>query len=262
MEADPRLTARELAETLGVHNTTVIDHLHTLGMVSKLQQWVPHDLSENDRHRRAEAAASLLSYRRTDAWLDSIVTGDEKWCLYVNVKRKRTWTKKNEPPQPQPKQGLHPRKVMLCVWWDSRGMILYELLPPGTSITADLYCQQLQHLADKLVETRPRHGPVRFLHDNARPHVARATRQKLLELGWEVLPHPPYSPDFAPTDYHFFRSLSGSLEGQAFVNQAELNEWLAEFFASKPAQFYRDGIRNLPEGWQKVVDADGAYCLQ
>lgn len=259
IEADPRQTARELGVTLGVHHTTVIEHLHALGKVNKLQQWVPHNLSANDRARRAEAATSLLSYRRTDAWLDSIVTGDEKWCLYVNVKRKRAWVNKNEPPQQQPKDELHPRKVMLCIWWDSRGVIHYELLPPGTSINAELYCQQLQRLADKLVEVRPRHGLVRFLHDNARPHVARATRQKILELGWEVLPHPPYSPDLAPSDYHLFRSLSNALEGQAFADDAEVNDWLANFFASKPAKFYKDGIQKLPERWRKVVDTDGDY---
>lgn len=261
VEADPRMTARELAETLGVHNSTVINHLHALGMVSKLQQWVPHNLSEENKQRRAEAATSLLSYRRTNDWLNSIITGDEKWCLYVNVKRKRNWLRKDSPPQFQAKAELHSRKVMLCVWWDSQGIILSELLPQGTTITADLYCQQLQRLAEKIAETRPQHGVVRFLHDNARPHVAKATRQKLIELGWEVLPHPPYSPDLAPSDYHLFRALSHAIEGKSFANEEELEAWIRDFFDSRPHNFYRDGIKKLPERWQKVVDANGDYFL-
>ena len=44
-------------------------------------------------------------------------------------------------------------------------------------------------------------------HDNARPHTSLVTRQKLRELGWEVLMDPPDSPDITPTDYHLFRSL-------------------------------------------------------
>ncbi|KAG5323460.1 SETMR methyltransferase, partial [Acromyrmex heyeri] len=39
------------------------------------------------------------------------------------------------------------------------------------------------------------------------------TRQKLRELGWEVLMHPPYSGLTALSDYHLFRSLQNSLNG-------------------------------------------------
>ena len=46
-------------------------------------------LTDFDRQRRVEVATSLLSYRRTDNWLDLIITGDKKWFLYVNMKRKR-----------------------------------------------------------------------------------------------------------------------------------------------------------------------------
>ena len=31
-----------------------------------------------------------------------------------------------------------------------------------------------------------------------------------MKLGWITVPHPPYSPDLAPTDYHLFRSRSRS----------------------------------------------------
>ena len=33
-----------------------------------------------------------------------------------------------------------------------------------------------------------------FHHDNARPYTSLMTRQKLRELDWEVLMHPPYRP--------------------------------------------------------------------
>ncbi|GFX90546.1 integrase catalytic domain-containing protein [Trichonephila clavipes] len=40
-----------------------------------------------------------------------------------------------------------------------------------------------------------------FHHDHVRPHTAMVTQQKLNALGWEVLGHPPYSPDIALSDY-------------------------------------------------------------
>jgi hypothetical protein len=58
----------------------------------------------------------------------------------------------------------------------------------GCTITADLYCQQLDRVAKKLKGKQDR---IYYLHDNARPHVAKSTREKLLKLGWITVPHPP-----------------------------------------------------------------------
>ena len=43
-----------------------------------------------------------------------------------------------------------------------------------------------------------------LFHDNARPHSAHATVNLLERWGWEILEHPPYSPDLAPSDFHLF----------------------------------------------------------
>ena len=63
-----------------------------------------------------------------------------------------------------------------------------------------------KEIKEKRPELATRKGVI-FHQDNARPHTPLATRKKLLELGWEVIPHPPYSPDLAPSDYHLFCSL-------------------------------------------------------
>ncbi|KAG5320966.1 MOS1T transposase, partial [Pseudoatta argentina] len=74
--------------------------------------------------------------------------------------------------------------------------------------TGDRYRLQLMRLSRALKEKRPlyaqRHDKVIFLHDNARPHVAKPVKTYLETLKWEVLPHPPYSPDIAPSDFHLF----------------------------------------------------------
>ena len=62
------------------------------------------------------------------------MTGDEKWILYNNVEWKRSWGKGNEPPPTTPKAGLHPKKVVLCIWWDWKGVLYYELLLENETI--------------------------------------------------------------------------------------------------------------------------------
>ncbi|GFV36428.1 transposase [Trichonephila clavipes] len=54
-------------------------------------------------------------------------------------------------------------------------------------------------LQQKRSELINRKGVV-FHHDNAKPHTSFVTRQKLLHLEWNTMPHPPYSPDLGPYD--------------------------------------------------------------
>ena len=62
-----------------------------------------------------------------------------------------------------------------------------------------------------------------------------------------VLPHPLYSPDIAPSDFHLFRSLSIALRGVNFEINEDLHNWLEKWFGSNNAAFYRRGIEKLPK---------------
>ena len=148
---------------------------------------------------------------------------------------------------------------MLCIWWDSEGVLYWELLNAGQTINATVYCDQLDRLANAILMKRPQRKTIRFLYDNARPHTVQLTREKLLSLQWEVLPHPPYSPDIAPSDYHLFRSLSNAMKGHQFDNEYDLKEWLDAFFTNQSADFFKKGIHDLPKRWKSVIDNGGNY---
>jgi len=49
---------------------------------------------------------------------------------------------------------------------------------------------------------------------------------KLLQLKWEVLPYPEYSPDMAPSDYHFFRLMQHALTDTHFSSYDEFQKWM------------------------------------
>ncbi|EGI60874.1 Mariner Mos1 transposase, partial [Acromyrmex echinatior] len=76
----------------------------------------------------------------------------------------------------------------------------------------------------------------------------------------EVLSHPPYSLDVAPSDYHLFRSVAHGLVDQHFRSYEEVKNWIDSCIVSKDDQFFRRGIRTLPERrWEKVMVNDGQY---
>ncbi|KAK6765204.1 hypothetical protein RB195_025230 [Necator americanus] len=234
-EQHPYEGVRYFAASLGCSLSTVSNGLRFLRMVKKLGQWLPHALGDGNRQRRLDICCSPEA-----RGLDTIVTGDEKWVLYVNHTQKQ--------------EGNAERLV---------GSSWNLLLPDNTTVTAEVYCSQLQRLADKICKKHPKLDNVRLLHDSARSHIAKKkTSQKILELGWEVLPHPAYSAVLAPSDYHLFRSLQHHLKEKRYDDRDHLENDLWAFFTSKSPEFYGKEIRDLVRRWQKLVDVDGDYFVE
>ena len=263
LDEDPCQTEKELATALNVTQQCISQRLHKMGMVQKQGIWLPHELKERDIERRKTMCEMLLQRQKRKSFLHRIVTGDEKWIHYDNPKRPKAWVRPGEAGPSKPKQNIHGSKVMLCIWWDQKGVVYYELLKPSETITGDRYRQQLIELNRALKQKRPvyaeRHDKLIFQHDNARPHVAKPVKETLELLNWEVLPHPPYSPDIAPSDYHLFRSMQSALSGERFSSYEEIKKWVDEWIASKEPDFFYRGIHLLPEKWQNVVVSDGNY---
>jgi len=263
VDQDPCQTLQELSESLNVDKSTVSRRLHSIGLVQKLGNWLPHELTERAIANRLTMSELLLQRQKRKSFLHRIITGDEKWIYYDNPKRLKGWVQPGEPGPLSPKRNIHCSKVMLCIWWDQKGIVYYELFQPGTTINAQLYKEQLTQLSLELQHKRPeyakRHEKVIFQHDNARPHVAKPVKETLETLGWDVLPHPPYSPDIAPSDYHLFRSMQSALTGEKFTSCADIKNWLDNWIASKTTEFFYSGIHSLPERWSKVITFEGNY---
>jgi hypothetical protein len=50
------------------------------------------------------------------------------------------------------------------------------------------------------------------------------TQEAITKLGWTVLPHPPYSSDLAPSDFHLFGALKDVIRGKRFGSNDEVIE--------------------------------------
>jgi histone-lysine N-methyltransferase SETMAR len=80
----------------------------------------------------------------------------------------------------------------------------------------------------KLWDAIHRKGPgplargVLLHHDNARPHAARETQKRIQEPQWELLEHPPYSPDLASSEFYLFGPLKDHLDGKYFADDEEV----------------------------------------
>ncbi|GBP42408.1 Histone-lysine N-methyltransferase SETMAR [Eumeta japonica] len=123
---------------------------------------------------------------------------------------------------------------MLCVWWDGKSTIHYELLPLSKTINTDVYCQKLTRLQQEVEKKRRklmnRNGMV-FHHVNARPPTSLATQQMLRELGCEVLiMHPPCSSDLASSEFHLIRSPQDYLSNGRLTSKEDCRNYLSQLF--------------------------------
>jgi len=98
-----------------------------------------------------------------------------------------------------------------------------------------------------------------LLHDNARPHSARVKIDALDTLKYEVLSHPPYSPDLAPSDFHFIPHLKTDLKGTHFTCDDEVKQALTSWIKQRTPEFFTDGMRKLVLRWEKCNEQQGDY---
>ncbi|GFO26534.1 histone-lysine N-methyltransferase SETMAR [Plakobranchus ocellatus] len=71
------------------------------------------------------------------------------------------------------------------------------------------------------------------------------TQQWLQRYGWEILHHPAYSPDLAPSDFHLFGPLKRHFGGMAFETKDDLISELRNWFDNLDVDFFRVGINSL-----------------
>ena len=127
IDSDRHGTTREIAEKLHVSRTCIENRLKQLGYVEKLDTWVPHELKEKRLTQRINSCDLLKKRNENDPFLKRPITGDEKWVVYNDIKRKRWWSRPREPARTTSKAGIRRKKVLLSVWWDYKGIVYFEL---------------------------------------------------------------------------------------------------------------------------------------
>ena len=86
-----------------------------------------------------------------------------------------------------------------------------------------------------------------------------ATVAKLHKLHFELLLHPPYSPDLASSDNWLFADLKRRLQGKRFGSNEEVISKTEAYFETKDKSFYKKGIEYLEKHWNQCITIEGDY---
>ncbi|GFR91219.1 histone-lysine N-methyltransferase SETMAR [Elysia marginata] len=101
-------------------------------------------------------------FRAKNNLFDNLMTGDEFWVHLNTSETKRdsimTWKHQSSPVTKKFKvqRSAAKPKVMVTVFWDAKGVILFDILSRGQCISAAQYCSSLDRLRDAIRRKRPR----------------------------------------------------------------------------------------------------------
>ncbi len=269
LDQDCRQTVRGLAYQLDVGKSSVHNMLKKDLKFSKIApQFIPKDLNDDQKCQRLHICEQDLERLKNDEHLISkIITGDKSWIAVLELQKKQSsleWHPKGtvEDRLEKALKQWGERKSMFTIFFDQSRPILSEFKEQNTNVNAESYCGILRHLHERIRRKRPelwRNKDFIIHHDNATPHTATDTVELLEHFNMEVLPHPPYSPNLAPSDYFIFDRIKAEIRGHHHQSIQDMQTAVFRTLRSIPAQEFHDALNILPLRWMKCIWSGGAY---
>lgn len=267
LKEDRCVSTRLIEDITGIPKSTVHRILtDDLGKKKICARFVPHSLSDDQKMGRAEHARDMISMADKDPnFLNTIVAGDETWCFQYEPLTKRQSAVWKGPDSPRPtKVRLQKSKIktMLVTFYDSKGIIHKEFVPPGQTVTGSFYLGVMQRLVSRIRRVRPEYkhqGSWTLLHDNAPAHNATIVREYLASRGVVVLNHPPYSPDLSPCDYDLFPKLKLHLKGTRFDDVHDIQKSVTDFLQAIPKNDFQHCFKHFYDRCKRCITAGGYY---
>ncbi|XP_014486230.1 PREDICTED: histone-lysine N-methyltransferase SETMAR-like [Dinoponera quadriceps] len=264
---DQRLKVREIASAVGISAERVLKILsEDLGMRKLTGRWVPRLLTLDEKRIRHNISKECLDrfQRDTTDFLRRFVTVDKIWIhRYTpeSKKQPKRWTLAEKPVPKKAKTSHSAGKVMTTVFWDSHGVLLVDYLQKEKTITGEYYASLLERLDEEIAKKRPYLEKERVLlhQDDVQVPTSAIAMAKLHELGYELLPHPPYSPDLAPCSFFLFSNMKNWLTGKTFTTVDEMTAAVNDYFAGFDQTYFTDGIKGLEKRWTTCIKLKGDY---
>ena len=76
---------------------------------------------------------------------------------------------------------------------------------------------------------------------------------------YELIPHPAYSPDLAPSDFFLFPNLKKDIRGLHSLSDEEVVTAVEEWISGKDRNFFSSGLMALEHRWSKCITLQGNY---
>ena len=150
---------------------------------------------------------------------------------------------------------------MVTIFWDTECVLLLDFLDHGRTINGEYYAYLLYKLRDAIKEKR--RGKltrgVLLLQDIAPAHTSKIGKAAAKDCGFELLPHPSYSTDLAPSDFYLFPNMKKQLRGKVHGSDDAIKDAVMDVLGSFDKTFFHNGLELLKNRWTKCIEVQGDY---
>lgn len=264
---EPKSSVRYMEMELNISKDSIHRILtEKLNMRKVCSRFVPHRLTDDQKLLRIQHSKDIIKEAKKDKnFLYSIVTGDETWCFQYDPETKRQSAEWKRPDEPNPKKSRLEKskvKTMLICFYDSKGIIHKEFVPPGQTVNAVFYLGVMRRLLSRIRRVRPEYreqGSWRLLHDNAPSHRSTLVTDFLVKNGILSINHSPYSPDMAPCDYFLFGRLHLPMKGKRYADVEAIQKASTIILKDMPADELKSSFDMLLERANRCMNSEGDY---
>lgn len=266
IEDDPHATCDDLEAATqllrGTIKTIIHDHLQKVKIASR---WIPYKLTSEQKRKRVKICRENLEKLESCQWrLGDIVTGDETWIYFRQIGHKQsnyTWRNKGDAPNTVVRrENFEGKRLYYSIFFKANGWVAVHALDKGQTLDRTYYIENcLQLVVKTLKKERPNSGMrgLKLLHDNAKPHVNSEVLTYLRDQEFQVMPHPPYSPDLAPCDYWLNDYIKCNLTEQK--DEDSLFEAVTKVLNNIPEEEYRKTFDKLVKRIRLFIKNKGDY---
>ena len=120
---------------------------------------------------------------------------------------------------------------------------MIDYLEQGCQINSSYYADKLRWLRQETATKRQRKltSGVLLFQDNAPARTSQVAMTAANECGYKILPHSPFSPNMAPSDYYMFPKLKSHLRGTHYGNNEGVIEIVNEYLEDPEKLFTLKG---------------------
>jgi len=149
---------------------------------------------------------------------------------------------------------------MITAFFDSRGIVHKEYVPPGQTVNHAFYKDVLERLRKRVQRVRTDVADDWVLHhDNAPAHTSLSIREFLAKKNIPALPDPPYSPDLAPCNFFLFPKLKSKLKGHLFGTMENTQKIVTDELHTPMENDFRYCCDQWKKRWNHCVTSQGSH---